>query len=424
MHSSDDDNEKTRIFRPSLKSSMAAPRLGSLVDVGTIGSLGAVNSIVEAANPLLLMVPALRVVSAPSDVGILRQRVIEMVKDFDIKCIKLALPDDVRDNARYAVCTVMDEAVQTTPWGSAANWAQHSLLVSFFKENWGGERFFDRLDQMTKAPGRFIQVLELFHICLSLGFMGKYRLQDAAAGRQGLADVRERLFQVVKQVRPERSKLLSDHWKGQAVAARQFRGFGGFGVAAGAIGLLGLTIFATYTLWLGDRVGMLALHDLALKRTVQSPMVTVPAIRPRLAQLLEPEIAAHQVQVRDMALESVVSLLGETLFESGNAEPGSRSTALLERVAEALDQVQGKVLVAGHTDNVSPRGLRFSSNHELSQARAQNVRRMLAARMRDPGRITAEGRGEAEPVASNETPEGRAQNRRVDITLRVPATVQ
>lgn len=424
MNSFDDDNEKTRLFRPSMKNASGLVRSGSLVDLETISNLGGVNPLVAAANPLLLMVSKLRVARAPGDVGILRQRLVSLVKEFDTQCIQQSLPDDVRGISRYAVCTLMDEVVQTTPWGSAAHWAQHSLLVSFFKENWGGERFFDYLDEMLKSPGRFIQVLELFHICLSLGFTGKYRLADAVAGRHGLADVRERLYQVIRQGRPEHGWQLSDSGRGLSVAARQFRGFGGFWLVAGTVSILGLLFFATYSFWLNDKLGALNLQDLALKRTAVNPIVAAPATVPRLARLLEPEIAAHQVQVRDQALESVVTLLGETLFESGSAEPSGRSAALLGRVAGALDQVEGPVLVTGHTDNVPSRGLRFSSNHELSQERARNVRRLLAAHMRDSGRITAEGRGETEPVVSNETPEGRAQNRRVDITLRVPTAAQ
>lgn len=424
MNSFDDENEKTRLFRPSLKAASGSIRSGSLIDAGTVCDLGGVNPLVAAANPLLLMVATLRVASAPGDVGMLRQRLVGLVKKFDAQCIQQALPDDVRGISRYAVCTLIDEAIQTTPWGAAAHWAQHSLLVSFFKENWGGERFFDYLDEMLKAPGRFIQVLELFYICLALGFTGKYRLADGAAGRQGLVDVRERLFQVIRQGRAEQGRQLSESGKGLLVAARQFRGFGGFWLSAGTVGLLGLSLFAAYSFWLSDRLGALNLQDLALKRTAVSPVVAVPAPVPRLARLLAPEIAAHQVQVRDQAIESVVTLLGETLFESGSAEPSGRSVALLGRVAEALDQVNGSVLVTGHTDNVPSRGLRFSSNHELSQARAQNVRRILAAQMRDSSRITAEGRGETEPVASNDAAEGRAQNRRVDITLRVSTAAQ
>ena len=74
----------------------------------------------------------------------------------------------------------------------------------------------------------------------------------------------------------------------------------------------------------------------------------------------------------------------------------------------------------GYTDNQPIRTLRFPSNWELSKARAESVSRLIAARI--PGsRIGSDGRGEADPVAPNDTPQGRAKNRRVEITVYVPA---
>src|SRR5437660_42153 len=97
--------------------------------------------------------------------------------------------------------------------------------------------------------------------------------------------------------------------------------------------------------------------------------------------------------------------------------PASRSST---RIACALRRVPGQVDVIGHSDNIPIRTLRFPSNWELSKARAESVARLLAAGI-GPGRIRADGRGDAEPVTANDTPQGRAKNRRVEITLHVPA---
>jgi type VI secretion system protein ImpK len=76
--------------------------------------------------------------------------------------------------------------------------------------------------------------------------------------------------------------------------------------------------------------------------------------------------------------------------------------------------------VTGHTDDQPSFSARFPSNWHLSQARAESVRALLAASTGTPDRFSAEGRGDAEPVASNDTPAGRAKNRRVEITLLAP----
>ena len=77
----------------------------------------------------------------------------------------------------------------------------------------------------------------------------------------------------------------------------------------------------------------------------------------------------------------------------------------------------GRVLVSGHTDDRPIRSVRFPSNWELSQERARAVAGQLDQSVRTPGRISTEGRGEADPIADNATPAGRAQNRRVEITV-------
>jgi len=82
--------------------------------------------------------------------------------------------------------------------------------------------------------------------------------------------------------------------------------------------------------------------------------------------------------------------------------------------------VSGHVVVAGHTDNQRLLSARFPSNWHLSQARADVVRDMLAARTGTPNRFEAEGRGDTEPIAPNDSPANRAKNRRVDITILAP----
>ena len=75
------------------------------------------------------------------------------------------------------------------------------------------------------------------------------------------------------------------------------------------------------------------------------------------------------------------------------------------------------MIIVGHSDNVPIKSSRFPSNMHLSLARAESVMRTLAARLDDPSRLRAEGRAEQHPIASNDTREGRAKNRRIEIVL-------
>ena len=422
------DADKTMLFRPAFSAAGAGkppgpPPSGAPLELRQIGALGAMNPLVAAANPLLMTLPTLRTASVPGDVAALRARLLEMVKDFDTACSTQGVPEDQRHLARYAICTVLDEAVQRTPWGGTANWAQQSLLIHFFKENWGGEKFFQILDKMMQTPARFTALLELFYVCLALGFMGRYLLTDAA-GRQAVTELRERLHQQIRQSRPQPDRTLSQRWQGVSVESRRFKGFMAFWVAVGAAVFLGLGLYAFYAFALGGARSDLSLEQLSLKPTPPTRTALAPAAKPRLAQLLQAEIAARQLEVRDLQLESVVTLLGEQTFDSGSATPAGGAVTLVEKVAQALDQLEGRVVVTGHTDNVPTRTLRFPSNFELSKERARTVAALVGARLKDGTRVSSEGRGDTEPVGPNNAAEGRARNRRVEITLRVMAAGQ
>ena len=108
------------------------------------------------------------------------------------------------------------------------------------------------------------------------------------------------------------------------------------------------------------------------------------------------------------------------MFDSGQTDVKARYLTVIQRVADALNAVPGAVQITGHTDNVPIRGIRrFPSNFELSQARAEVVRDMIDARLTDKRRTRAQGKAESEPVESNATVEGKARNRRVEVTLLV-----
>ena len=147
-------------------------------------------------------------------------------------------------------------------------------------------------------------------------------------------------------------------------------------------------------------------------RTALAP----PAAAPRLAPLLKPEIDAGALQVSDLTDRSVVTIKGDGLFETGSAVLPDRVKPLLARIAGALNQVPGQVLITGHTDDQPVRSLRYPSNWHLSQDRANAVLAALSEGVA-PARLRAEGRADAEPLAPNDTPASRARNRRVEITL-------
>lgn len=113
-----------------------------------------------------------------------------------------------------------------------------------------------------------------------------------------------------------------------------------------------------------------------------------------------------QIQVKD-----------SILFESGSAEPSAQARAIFAEIANVLKGYDNPVQVEGHTDNLPIRNLRYPSNWELSAARATAIVKLLEADDVAAQRLSAVGYGEHQPVASNETAEGRARNRRVVLMI-------
>ncbi|WP_027329218.1 flagellar motor protein MotD [Marinimicrobium agarilyticum] len=112
-----------------------------------------------------------------------------------------------------------------------------------------------------------------------------------------------------------------------------------------------------------------------------------------------------------------VELRDSILFESGSAELSAQAQDIFAEMARLLAEYDNPVQVEGHTDNQPIRNQRYPSNWELSAARASAIVKLLAGAGVGPQRLSAVGYGEHQPVSNNETPEGRAQNRRVALMI-------
>jgi type VI secretion system protein ImpK len=112
-----------------------------------------------------------------------------------------------------------------------------------------------------------------------------------------------------------------------------------------------------------------------------------------------------------------VRIKGRGMFASGSATVEPRFVPMLQRIGEGLRIEPGRVMVIGHSDNQPIRTVRFPSNFHLSAARAEAAAAIISAATGDPGRFTVEGRADAEPIADNRTPEGREENRRIEVVL-------
>lgn len=141
----------------------------------------------------------------------------------------------------------------------------------------------------------------------------------------------------------------------------------------------------------------------------------------RLVEQMKGEIAKGEVTISELKGKLTVNMVDAILFDSGKAEIKPEGLVVLGKVIEILKSVDDKAIrIEGHTDAVPISGTlaqRYPTNWELSAARAINVARYLQKQAIDPTLLSAAGFGEFKPVAENDTVEGRAKNRRIEIVL-------
>jgi len=140
-----------------------------------------------------------------------------------------------------------------------------------------------------------------------------------------------------------------------------------------------------------------------------------------LNQVMAPLVSSGQVSISHTTRGVVLEINASALFNQGDAELQSGAVKTLSEVSSVLGSGDQAIEVEGHTDDVPIKNSRFPSNWELSSARASSVARLFIDHGVASGRLTVVGAAANQPIAPNDTPEGRARNRRITVTLMAPA---
>jgi type VI secretion system protein ImpK len=414
------DSGRTFILpTPGARAASSAPTMPSAPGADVMADIAAVDSgmnpLLALANRLLAVVPQIRTTSHLSDPAALKDSLAQGVRDFEARARQQGIAPERVMAARYILCTLLDEAAAGTPWGGSGTWGRYSLLAMFHNETWGGEKVFQLMAKLAENPAGNRDLLELIYAAVNLGFEGRYRVVEG--GRAQLEAVRDRLAQILKKERGDHPQALAQNWRGQTVKRRALLSWLPLWVsgAVASIAVLGLYLVLSFSL--GGLSDPAYGEIQSLRLAPPTPPTPIPAPKPRLAQFLASEIRAGLVAVRDEVDRSVITLRGDNLFDPGSASLTDEREALMRRIAEALAQVPGSVVITGHTDNQPIRSVRFPSNWHLSEERAKAVRSILVSQGVTAARVNAEGRADGEPLVANDTVANRALNRRVEITL-------
>jgi chemotaxis protein MotB len=157
-------------------------------------------------------------------------------------------------------------------------------------------------------------------------------------------------------------------------------------------------------------------------RGIVGPAASPPDVRTAIERALSDDLGSHHLELSQDRRGLVLSIPEAGAFPVGSADMSEAFQGVMTRLSAALQQLPNGVRVEGHTDDVPIHTPRFSSNWELSTARATHVVQFLIQQgALAPDRLSAAGYAEFHPLNENASPEGRARNRRVDVIILNPA---
>ncbi len=383
------------------------------------------NLLVSEAGPVLALAASVRSGRAKISMPDFHRNASEAIAAFE-RTIGPVYPEETRQRAKYALCATIDDIAQNLPGigHDGAEWARRSLVVQFFRENIGGDRFWQLVDDMLAKPQQNAGLIELFHACLAAGFEGRFRVMPD--GKRRLHEIMSALYSALEHPRALSQLEVAPRWKGEKAPLKRVSFWSQIALVAAAAAALLLVVYIVLRLVLmstGEeswkQVGAATPENpLRLSRVGTPPPASADSAQAsRLKQFLEPEIRQKLVVVEeDASTVRVRTTVGE-LFASASDQLNAGRAPLFERIGRAIEGEKGAVTIEGHADSDKVSSLAFPDNQALSKARADTVSGLIGQVLSNPGRITTQGFGDSHPIGSNDTADGKALNRRVEIIV-------
>jgi type VI secretion system protein ImpK len=399
------------------------------------------NPLIAAFSALLELAPELERASPPAQADTLRVRLQDNLIDARDVTVGMGVALTRADQAAWMVAALLDDIVLNTPWGGHSDWPRQPLVTSLSGDVDTGTKFFDRLDELMRFANRDPQMLELAYTCLSLGFLGKYRIQGGTGSG------------AVLSLRTTIARMLRDNDAAQAPLSPNASGVSApdeprrFALPLWTIALASAAAIAAIYVGLGIQLSGKGeqLYTLAslippneraeIFRPIRDTEAPPPGpiAEPILFELLPlfqakapAETAAALSGREDVSLTVlVVQGTNPEVFRSAKADLNAGYEALVSSIANVIlenAEVIGAVTVIGHTDSVPVQSSNpFASNQGLSEARAATIARLLVEAGLPADLVKSEGKAATEPIGDNGTKSGRAQNRRVEIKIEKKA---
>lgn len=224
----------TRVVPPSLFGSADVPRAPAPPELARQEA----GTLVDLLYDGFYMVVLLRAGREPQDAPRFREQLRGFLRDFDARARRLGVdPDDTR-HAGFAFCALVDEVMLHSSFEARASWELRPLQLELFGDHLAGERFFEQLEQLRQGGAARVQVLQVYHLCLLLGFQGRYLID----GSEKLAWLTSRLGDEIAHLQGRRAGF-APHAEPPDRIAHQLRHELPLWTIGAVVALLGLLAF-------------------------------------------------------------------------------------------------------------------------------------------------------------------------------------
>lgn len=271
-------------------------------------------------------------------------------------------------------------------------------------------------------PDTNLDLLELMYVCLSLGFLGQYRLEKN--GLESHRKLRRQIIAILKSYGRGIPQELSNNIEQHILNGSKASDRAPLWVVCSVTAALLVCIFMYFSYEL-NRASNRTFSQLVnlvqpqqLNQDTTSESKSAP-IAERISMYLATEIGKGLINVEPLQDRVRISLKSQDLFESGSADVVAYIQPVISKLARTLESTQGKIIVTGHTDDRPIFTSKYPSNWHLSLARATAMSEQLISNSALEGRVIPEGLGDARPLVENNSDENRAINRRIEIDLLV-----
>jgi type VI secretion system protein ImpK len=378
-------------------------------NVPPVASAGGANPLREIFTDLIAFVIFFKSScdKQPPDQNELREKILALAIAQEERVKAAGISADSFREARFAVFSWVDEMILTSTWPHRTRW-QH-LMLSYYKTFNAGEDFFARLQNL---PPHANDVREIYYLCLSLGFLGQYAFAD---GPSEVKKLKQALYNQLSgkqgDIRRNYGLLFPEAYQKAVTAARapDRAKFFWYVVALSTPVVLFIVYFALLRYQADQLIAKIA-------RVEQAPPAAA-AIKKSWATSLVEELRGKGVRATEEP-DGVRITLATLLFTSGSAQLSIQAQPQINDIVVTVKRYapDNIIRVEGHASR--EREADEPRNRKLSEERAHTVAEMFTRSGFRSDRIFAQGLGSTKPLATNDTEQGRSQNRRVEITVR------